>query len=104
MFTTPWAGFLFGFPVAAFFAGYVMEHTRKIPVGFAAGIGSIVGGIFVLYGIAIPYYMLSAKVDLGQAALTMIPFMPGDIIKAVFASLIVGSVYKSRPNAILSRI
>ena len=33
VFTTPWAGFLFGFPVAAFFAGYVMEHTRKIPVG-----------------------------------------------------------------------
>jgi len=104
VFTTPWAGFLFCFPIAAFFAGYVMEHTRNISVGFAAGIGSIVGGIFVLYGIAIPYYMLGAKVDLGQAALTMVPFMPGDIIKALLASLIVGSVYRSRPNAILSRM
>jgi len=32
VFTTPWAGFYFGFPVAAFVAGFVMERTGNLPL------------------------------------------------------------------------
>jgi biotin transport system substrate-specific component len=103
VFTTPWAGFLFGFPVAAFVAGIVMERTANISVSLLACIAAVFGGIIALYAIAVPYYMIGAGVGLGEALLTMSPFMPGDLIKSALAGLITGGLYKSRPNAVLSR-
>jgi len=104
VFTTPWAGFLFGFPVAAFVAGLVMEYTQNLTVGILATISAIIGGVVVLYAIAIPYYMVGANISLWEATLTMAPFMPGDLIKTVLAGLITRGLYESRPNAVLSRM
>lgn len=103
VFTTPWAGFYFGFPVAAFVAGFVMERTGNMSVGLLACVASIFGGIVALYAIAIPYYMVGAGVGLGEAALTMAPFMPGDLIKAALVGVITGGLYKARPDAVLSK-
>lgn len=103
VFTTPWAGFLFGFPVAAFVAGLVMERTSGMNVGVLATIAAILGGIVTLYAIAIPYYMVGADVDLWAAMVTMSPFMPGDLIKTVLAGVITGGLYRARPDAVLSR-
>ncbi|MDA9293965.1 biotin transporter BioY, partial [Amylibacter sp.] len=36
VFTTPWAGFLFGFPFAAFVTGYIMERLRSLPISIVA--------------------------------------------------------------------
>ena len=58
VFTTPWAGFLFGFPVAAFVTGLVMERLRGPRVPVAAGIAALVGGIGVLSLIAVPYFAI----------------------------------------------
>ena len=41
VFTTPWAGFLFGFPIAAFTTGYLMEKFRNMPINYVASISSI---------------------------------------------------------------
>lgn len=103
VFTTPWAGFYFGFPVAAYVAGLMMERINTMNVGVLAGIAAVVGGIGALYAIAIPYYMIGANVGLGAAIVTMAPFIPGDLIKAVLAGLITGGLYKSRPSAVLSK-
>tara|TARA_R110002111_G_C5792165_1_gene354457 strand:+ start:55 stop:600 length:546 start_codon:yes stop_codon:yes gene_type:complete len=103
VFTTPWAGFLFGFPVAAFVAGLMMECTSGMNVGVLATIAAILGGIVTLYAIAIPYYMVGADVDLWAAMVTMSPFMPGDLIKTVLAGVITGGLYRARPDAVLSR-
>lgn len=103
VFTTPWAGFLFGFPVAAFVAGMVMERTGEMNVSILGTIAAIVGGVVALYAIAIPYYMIGAGVNLWEATLTMAPFMPGDLIKTVLAGVITGGLYRARPNAVLSR-
>ena len=102
VFTTPWAGFLFGFPFAAFVTGYIMERLRSLPISIVASFSAIIGSIFILYAIAIPYYMIGAKMNFFQSILTMSPFIPGDILKCILAGFIVNGIHKSRPNAILS--
>jgi biotin transport system substrate-specific component len=103
VFTTPWAGFLFGFPFAAFFSGLIVEHWRKGSLGVIAGTAAIIGGIGVLYAIAIPYYMAGSGNGFLPSTVTMLPFMPGDLIKAVLAGVITAALYKARPAAVLSR-
>ena len=102
VFTTPWAGFLFGFPIAAYTTGYIMEKFKHMPISFAASAAAFFGSIIVLYVIAIPYYMIGAKMDLFQSLLTMSPFIPGDIIKCILAGFIANGIHKSRPNSVLS--
>lgn len=104
VFTTPWAGFYYGFPVAAFAAGLVMEKWTSGNVTVIAAVAAVAGGIGALYLVAVPYYMVMKPAGLGEALLTaMAPFMPGDLIKAVLAGLITGALYKARPSSVLSR-
>jgi biotin transport system substrate-specific component len=102
VFTTPWAGFLFGFPAAAYTTGYIMEKFKHMPISFAASAAAFFGSIIVLYVIAIPYYMIGAKMDLFQSLLTMSPFIPGDIIKCILAGFIANGIHKARPDSVLS--
>lgn len=104
VFTTPWAGFLFGFPVAAFVTGLVMERWTKGNVTFIAAVAAVIGGIGALYLVAVPYYIVMKPAGLTEALLAaMAPFMPGDLIKAVLTGLITGTLYKARPASVLSR-
>ena len=104
VFTTPWAGFLFGFPVAAFVTGLVVEKWNGENLTVIATVAAVFGGIGSLYLVAVPYYMVMKPAGLSEALLTaMAPFMPGDLIKAILAGVITGALYKSRPQSILSR-
>ena len=103
VFTTPWAGFLFGFPAAAFVTGLIVEKWRSGDMSLIAGVASLVGNIGVLYAIAIPYYMVGADKSFLTATVTMLPFIPGDLIKVVLAAVITKAIWKARPDAVLSR-
>ena len=104
VFTTPWAGFLFGFPVAAYITGLVMERWRSENIGMVAGSSAIIGGIGALYLIAVPFYMLAKPAGLNEAlVVAMLPFMPGDILKAVLAGYITAKLAQARPASLLSR-
>jgi biotin transport system substrate-specific component len=104
VFTTPWAGFLFGFPVAAFVTGVVVEKWRGKNLALIATVAAVIGGIGALYLVAVPYYMVMKPAGLSEALLTaMAPFMAGDLIKTVLAGVITGALYKARPASILSR-
>ena len=104
VFTTPWAGFLFGFPVAAFITGLVMERWRTENIDLVAGCSALIGGIGALYLIAVPFYMLTKPAGLNEAlVVAMLPFMPGDILKAVLAGYITAKLAKARPASLLSR-
>lgn len=104
VFTTPWAGFYFGFPVAAFVAGLVMERWHSENIGIVAFVAAVVGGIGALYLVAVPYYMVMKPAGLLEAFVTaMLPFLIGDTIKAVLAGVITGALYKARPASVLSR-
>ena len=104
VFSTPWAGFLFGFPLAAFVAGLIMERWRTENIPLVAGVAAVIGGIGALYLIALPYYMVATVSGLDQALVTvMLPFVPGDLLKAVLTGYITAGLAKARPESLLSR-
>ena len=102
-FMTPWAGFLFGFPLAAYVTGFIVEKWTKGNLALVAGVASLIGGIGALYLVAIPYYMVASDTGFGASLLIMAPFMPGDIIKAVLAGVVTRALYQARPEVVLSR-
>ena len=112
LFFGPSAGFLLGFPVAAFVCGLVVERLKG-PIGPVAFAGAVLGGIIVLYALGIPVLAMLlkpesiAKMPLNQslplpAALSLL-YLPGDLIKAVLAAFITSAVAQMRPGSLLSR-
>lgn len=102
LFVGPSAGYLLGFPFAAFVAGLVVEKWR-VAVGVAAFAGAVIGGIVVLYAFGIPGMALALGKSLPEAALLATPFLAGDLVKAVLAGLVTQSIAQARPGALLSR-
>lgn len=100
---TPSAGFLLAWPIAAFVTGLIVEKVRSIPIAVIATIASIVGGIFVLYVFGIVGMSLNLGKSIPEAALLVIAFIPGDLIKAVLAGMITAALVKARPQSVLSR-
>lgn len=100
----PSAGFLIGYPLAAFVTGLIMERWRA-GVGPVAFVASVVGGIGVVYAFGITGFWLlspSATTWVG-AAWIMAVFIPGDLLKAALAALITRALARARPQALLSR-
>ena len=102
VFAGPSVGFLLGFPVAAFVAGWIMQRTT-LPVGLAAGAASVIGGIAVLYAFGIPGMALMLDKTLSEAALLGAAYLPGDVLKAVLAGLVTQGIARMRPGSLLSR-
>lgn len=102
VFASPTVGFLIGFPIAAFVAGLVTEKPR-LAILPAAGIGAFLGGVVALYAFGIPGLALMLDKTLTEAALMVAAFLPGDLIKVVFAALITQGIARMRPDALLSR-
>jgi len=102
VFASPTVGFLIGFPVAAFIAGMITE-TVEFPIGWAAGIGAFVGGVVVLYAFGVTGLAFMLDKTLGEAALLVMAFVPGDLIKVVLAGLITQTLARMRPGLLPSR-
>jgi biotin transport system substrate-specific component len=102
VFVGPSAGFLIGFPVAAFVAGWIVERWR-VGVGLAAFFGAFLGGVVVLYAFGIPGMALVLGKTLPEAALLATPFLAGDLIKAGLAAAITAGLANVRPGTLLSR-
>ena len=103
VFVSPTAGFLFGFPVAAFTAGLIFEYWRNIPLFLSAFFAAIFGGVIVLYIFGIAGLSVILDKSLPEAAALVTVFVPGDVIKAILAGLLVKTLYKARPASILTR-
>ena len=102
VFASPTVGFLLGFPVAAFVAGLVTEKLR-LSILPAAAIGAFLGGVLALYAFGIPGLALMLDKTLAEAALMVVAFLPGDLLKVALAALITQGIARMRPDALLSR-
>ncbi|PJF09060.1 biotin transporter BioY [Pseudorhodobacter sp. MZDSW-24AT] len=102
VFVGPSAGFLVGFPIAAFVAGWIMERTT-LPPFWAAASGGVIGGIGVLYVFGISGMAIVLDKTLSEAALLGLGFLPGDVIKAALAGLVTQAIARARPGALLAR-
>lgn len=99
---SPTAGYIIGFPLAAFAAGLITSRLQA-PVGLAATLGAVIGGIVVLHAVGILGMALVLGKTLPEAALLATPFLIGDSIKAVLAGAITQGIARMRPEALLSR-
>jgi biotin transport system substrate-specific component len=101
VFFGPSAGFLIGFPVAAFVIGWLTERydaARSLAKGIAV---NIVGGIVVLYAFGIVGMSVVGHLPLRQAAAVSMVFLPGDLAKAVVAALVARGVHQALPGLLL---
>ncbi|MEL0438487.1 biotin transporter BioY [Phycobacter sp. K97] len=103
VFGSPTAGFLFGFPVAAFVTGLIMERLRSVAILPTAIVASVIGGILVLYLFGVTGMAITLKKSFLEAASLILIFIPGDILKAVIAGLLTAGLARARPSSLLSR-
>lgn len=89
-FATPTGGFLLGYLLAAVIAGLLADRknwtlVRNLPACLLAVLG--------LYAIGLPWFAKILGTDgLGGAALIMLPYFLGDIVKAIVAAALVKSL------------
>ncbi|WP_299477174.1 biotin transporter BioY [uncultured Roseibium sp.] len=103
VFASPSVGFLIGWPVGAFVAGWIMQVTSRLNILVAAGLSAAVGGIGVVYLFGIPGVAYMANLSLEKAALGSAIYIPGDLVKVVITALVVQTVARGLPGAVLSR-
>ena len=98
------AGFIVGFPVAAYITGWLMEKTQSVNILVSVSVSSIVGGIVALYIPGLVGMMINAGMSLNTAIVTVSIYPPGDILKVILATIVTSAIFKARPNSVLTRI
>jgi biotin transport system substrate-specific component len=101
VFVAPASGFLFGWMFGAFACGLLMRRmagaTGKGLLA-AAFVSAFAGGILVVYAFGIVGLSLVAHMSLSQAALAVLVFVPGDLIKCGLCALLVQTVMRGLPH------
>ncbi|MBS9717917.1 biotin transporter BioY [Pseudohalocynthiibacter aestuariivivens] len=103
LFVSPTAGFLIGFPIAAFVTGLIVEKWRSAPLTLVAGIAAALGGIVVLYVFGVIGMSITLDKSINEATVLVAAFIPGDVLKAAIAGMLTAALAKARPNSVLSR-
>ncbi|MFZ2527058.1 MAG: biotin transporter BioY [Rhodococcus sp. (in: high G+C Gram-positive bacteria)] len=97
---SPTAGFLIGWLPAVAVIGWLtakmLPHYRVLP-GVAA---NVLGGIVVLYTFGLVGMMLRGEMSFAAAVAGNLPFLPGDLIKAVVAAVVAAQVHRAYPGLI----
>ncbi|WP_010270971.1 biotin transporter BioY [Paenibacillus senegalensis] len=91
----PTGGFIWSFPIAAFLIGFI---AAKLPVrGIAAyvlhALVSFLFGSLLLYIPGVPWLAYVADLSIGETLVVgMYPYLPGDLLKAAAAGLIIPAI------------
>ena len=97
------AGFIVGFPLAAYITGWLMEKTNSVDIQISVALSSIVGGIVVLYIPGLIGMMINAGMSLNAAIVAVSVYLPGDILKVTLAIIVTSAIFKARPESIIAR-
>ena len=87
----PTGGFLVGFVVGAFIIGAIATKRQETSDGLQLAryfMACVFGGILVVYAIGIPWLATVASMTMGNAAMAVLVFVPGDLIKAALAAFV----------------
>lgn len=99
VFVGPTAGYLVGWLVGAVVVGLIVHLGGRRPVWWRTVAGLLVGGVLVVYAFGIPVQSAVLRLPIEQAALANLAFVPGDIVKVVVATLVVGALVRGYPRA-----
>jgi len=97
VFVGPSAGFLYSWPIAAFVIGALTQlFWRRLNLAWAL-VANLVGGVLVIYAVGIPFTSLYADISMSASAVGALAFIPGDLVKAVAASVVAIAVRRAYP-------
>ena len=99
VFFGPTGGFALGWILGAFVVGLIVHAGGRKPAAWRTFLGMIVGGVLAIYAVGIPVQSLVTRLPLGETALMSLAFIPGDLIKAVLATIIVTTLVRAYPRA-----
>lgn len=103
LFVSPSAGFLIGWPFAAFVTGWIVENGPRAPLTIVAGLAAVIGCIAVMYAFGIVGLSVTLDKTLIDSTWLVTAFIPGDILKAAIAGMLTAALAKARPASVLSR-
>jgi biotin transport system substrate-specific component len=100
VFLGPTGGYLVGWIPAALVIGALVQYWAIRRTGRAARftavlLSVVVGGIVVIYAFGIPWTAVVTGLPLSTSALGALVFIPGDLLKAVVATLAAINVHRS---------
>lgn len=86
----PTGGYLFGFVLCAWITGFASERSpRRLTVDVLA----VIIGSLIIYGLGVPWLKMITNMSWSKAWLVgMIPFLPGDALKAGVAIVLARAV------------
>lgn len=100
VFVGPSAGFLLGWLPGAALTGWIVERGGTKPGIVRLSLACLAGGVGVVYLFGLPVQAAITGLSLGKAAALSAVFLPGDLIKAVLASLVVRGTQRAYPDAV----
>lgn len=100
--TGPTAGYIFGWIVGTFVTGILAQQFVREGQSAAQQIGgfllaSFVGGIVVVYAFGMPWLSFITGTPFSKVVMGSVTFLPGDVLKAVIASLAARAVMVGYP-------
>jgi biotin transport system substrate-specific component len=95
----PSSGYLFGWILGAVVIGLIVHAGSRKPVAWRTFLGVVVGGILVVYAVGIPVQSIVTRLPLADTALTSLVFLPGDVAKAIIATVVVTTLVRAYPRA-----
>ncbi|GLB60098.1 biotin transporter BioY [Cytobacillus sp. NCCP-133] len=93
VFFGPSAGYLIAYPLTAFCVGYLLSRFRTVKLMNVLFVNLTVG-IFLIYVFGIPVQAFMMNIPLLDAIKLSLVYIPGDILKALLASLLVYRLLK----------
>ncbi|WP_226913495.1 biotin transporter BioY [Gephyromycinifex aptenodytis] len=102
VFVGPTSGFLLGWLLGAMVVGAMVQSAAKRLTTARIALAVIVGGIGVIHLCGIPVMMWRAGLSLNAALVADLVFIPGDLIKAVIATVVAAAVHRAMPTLLPS--
>ncbi len=96
----PTGGYLFGYVLSAGVTGFIQERFRRSIKG---GVAAVIFGALVIYGLGVPWLKAITQMSWHKAWMAgMVPFLPGDALKAAAAFILFRSVRPLMDRQIIS--
>ncbi|MEV1130203.1 biotin transporter BioY [Agromyces sp. NPDC049794] len=97
----PTGGYLLGFILGALVIGWLAERLTPRLRFWTLLIATIAGGILAVYLVGIPWLAAATGMPIGAAiAAGSLPFLIGDVVKAIVAALVAAGVHRAWPGLI----
>lgn len=98
VFVGPTAGYLVGWILGAIVVGLIVHAGNRRPVWWRTAIAMVAGGVVAIYALGIPVQSLVTRLPLGDTVIASLIFIPGDLLKAAIATIVVTLLVRAYPR------